>query len=580
MPVSDTDLLRAHGTGLTAQASRGTLIPIEHAHTVTAGQSVRGCVFGPLTARESERLVHALESGDDPGTAVPEVPWAAAVQRADGSTVVACSTMLRSGVFWCVDGEGPARTLTVATDPGRAVLSRPVDSTLNHDYFRDSLTHSAAADVTPYLGLMRLGPGHTLRWSHGADVPTVVQWCGPDAWPPPDLEGPGTTDRYLDAFDEVTSALLQRCGTPIVALSGGLDSSFVAAGIARQTTTSRPVHGCVHAPLPEARLRAIGGWEPDETGLVHDLAGHYPGLIRVEPIINTAMTLPLDAAHDVAVRGWFPAFTPGNQIWLARIKDVARHMGESFVFVGTHGNASFSFSHSYAAPPPGLARRTLRMGRAAARGTRDRLLRRPDGAGAAQAAYARATGVPQDLLAVGAAPRDRASYLAWLAGVQSGQASTANPAAGRGVLTVDPFTARPVLDLAAAITPREWRSAPGSRGYARLLGVGRVPDSIRLRTSRGRQSWDDWYVMRDRRQRYLDEIDQLTGTPALGDWLDVAAVRSAAERLPWGAIDGQSHSNEVAALNMILSLADFARLTQWRMTTHAHDRRRFASFGR
>ena len=114
--------------------------------------------------------------------------------------------------------------------------------------------------------------------------------------------------------------------------------------------------------------------------------------------------------------------------------------------------------------------------------------------------------------------------------------------------------------MAASITPYQWLQGPYPRGYARLLGDGRVPDDIRLRTRRGGQAWDTWFVIRNQRERYLDELKLVHQSPGLGGWVDTAELQKRAEQWPWGEIQGPSQI-EVIAIDRLLSLAAFARMT-------------------
>ena len=134
---------------------------------------------------------------------------------------------------------------------------------------------------------------------------------------------------------------------------------------------------------------------------------------------------------------------------------------------------------------------------------------------------------------------------------------------GSPVPVVDAFTTQAILDLAAAMTPLEWSRGPGSRGYARLLGAGRVPDSIRLRTRRGGQSWDEWFIIRNDRDRYYDEVAALAGTPILGGWVDDAALRAQLDSWPWGEVHGPDRL-PVLAMGRILTLAALVRAaSEW-----------------
>ncbi len=558
------------GVGLDAWGSAEALHVREADQVVTDAGRVRGAVFGPLTDAEAEELVYRLCSLDDPADSAPELPWAAVVRRPDGTLAATASTMLSSGLFWSVDVDARTgqRVLNLATDPGRVVRGRPGPTQMDDVYIRDFAALRTTSTSTPYGGVARIPAGHTAAWRllDGSLPARLAQWCGPEAWEPATLEGPSAATAYLAAFDAVVRGVAGRASTLVGTVSGGLDSTFMAASIALQTTNSKPLHGFVHAPLPEAALEPRGRWDPDDTPYAQAMAAAYPGRITIEALTNTARVQPLDAALGAATRSWIPTLNPANQVWLDQIWSAARGLDAPFVLVGANGNASFSFDHAYArASAWSQVRRRLgpvkrsvlgALGSPRPAPSRDR--------------YLQAIGVPADRPPSTPTEDGRGRYLRWLADTADGVSAAGNPARDRGVLTVDPFSARTILDLAAAITPREWTRDPDPRGFARRLGAGRVPDEIRLRTRRGGQAWDDWFVMRDQRDRYEDEISLLAETPALGGWIDPQPVRSLCAGLPWGQVQPPETSLPVTALNRILSLAAFARMTRQRLaTTHS-----------
>ena len=143
--------------------------------------------------------------------------------------------------------------------------------------------------------------------------------------------------------------------------------------------------------------------------------------------------------------------------------------------------------------------------------------------------------------------------------------SASQPVPGRRVgPSIDPFRAATVMEIAASITPREWSTGPYPRGFARRLGEGRVPDEIRLRTRGGGQAMDTWFVTRNLRDRYFDEIRQLESTPVLGGWVDVSAIEATVSAWPWGEVRGPGDL-EVIAVERLLALADFVRMTRSRL---------------
>ena len=158
--------------------------------------------------------------------------------------------------------------------------------------------------------------------------------------------------------------------------------------------------------------------------------------------------------------------------------------------------------------------------------------------------------------------RDREGYLRWLCGRRH-QVLTGSPLAWDST-PVDPFASEAMVRLAASIDPLAWRQGTSARGFARLLGQGRVPDDIRLRQRRGSQSADLWYRMNRHRDRYFDELAQLPDTAVLGGWVDHEALRTEVEKWPWGHPDGPT-GWESRGLLFVLTLAAFVRFSESRL---------------
>ena len=465
--------------------------------------------------------------------------------------------------------------------PGDVVLLRKGPTTLNHSYIREYLSGERNDRNTPYNEVHRIPAGVFAQWKSIDSPPEETEWSGPDVWAEPHLEGRHAKDAYLDIFDATITRLIEG-DTPIASmLSGGLDSSFVVTALARLTTHDRPVHAFVHAPHPDARLSAIGNWDPDDSEIAKKMEAAYPGRVVVKKIINTDLVQPQDAALRAARRSWLPVFNPGNQIWIEAIAEEAAAIGASMLISGQNGNAAFSHEHRYAASyylRHGRIDQLTKMVFATAdsnisvyQAARKRVLvplispwrsrnNNPN------EEYKKLIGVPDsDRVTGNSQSQGRRQFLEWLS-QSHGALLAANCPAGWLLPVADPFTANEVLGMAAAITPYQWLQGPYPRGYARLLGEGRVPDDIRLRTRRGGQAWDTWFVIRNQRERYLDELKLVHQSPGLGGWVDTSEMQKKAEQWPWGEIQGPSQI-EVIAIDRLLSLAAFARMTDERLKT-------------
>lgn len=517
-----------------------------------------GVVYGMVSPAVALALVSRLVDSLDPHG--PEIPWLAVARLTDGTLLASASTMLASGLFWsCAQG-----VVTVATDP-RAAAPRPLR--LSADYLRQFVSGQVPNDATPYEGVTRVPAGRTVRWDGDGNMTSVREWCGPSTWSAPQLDGPAAADRYLAAFDGVLSSLASY-GSVVTSLSGGLDSSFTAAGLARLAIPGQPILGLVYSPLAGAHIRGAGK-AVDEEPMARLLEAAYPGRLVVESVRNEARTTPLAAAAAMADRSGVPCFAPANQVWLDAIRERAREAGAAMWLVSSHGNAALSHKHDYAAAYHLRAGQFLTVARMGAGSTgrwrasdfRLRVL-----GPLRRSAFGNASPPPRPLDEIGPTSRvpndrpPRRAFLEWLARVDSGLPAVLNPAAHDGVPAVDPFLSRPVLDVAAAITPAEWMRGPGTRAFARRICEGRVPDRIRFRPDRGQQGRDAWYVICDDRDDYLDRVEAVGTVPGL-EGVDIVGLRTLVSRWPWGRVEGPAWPEQVA-VDRLLGVVDFAYSAQ------------------
>lgn len=519
-----------------------------------AGGRVLGATFGDIDPPKARLVVQALARGNDPGPNAPVLPWAAVSVRSDGSLACAVSTMLPSGLFWARDDD----LLVVATDPEPVVRNRIARTTVDTEHLRTQLLRRSDARRTPLAGVRRIPAGITATWTAAPRGPLESPWIGADVWGGPDQRVETVPADYLAVVDHVLMEVAGPDTHVAVAMSGGLDSTFLAASLARICGSDRPVQAFVHRPLPEASLHAHGRWDPDEGELAAALARAYPGQILLTSVMNEERVQPIDAAERVAIRSWLPSPNPSNEVWVEAIADRARAAGVGRLVIGPRGNAAFSYS------PPRALRWRGRLRRAVGAATG----RDPRGS------LTETNSRDFAMLTLGVSMTDeerrrptrspRVEHLALLAGLEGSGRGAGSPAARGDLPVMDPFAARPVLDLAARLSPDAWRWNGQARGLARRLGEGRVPDVIRLRTQRGAQAWDTWFVMHGSEDRYRAEAEALYQTPDIGDWLDPDAMARQIGLLPWGHPTGPTHA-EVSTLNAVLHMAAYARLTSIRL---------------
>ena len=491
-----------------------------------------GAVYGPVTQREADSLVMRLSLGGDPGG--PDVPWIAVARFGSDGLSAAASMMMPSGLFWSTTDD----ELIVSSDPVSGLGTHDIDP----QYVRDYLAGKSAPNTTPFIGVHRACSGATLSWESPGTEPVMHPWCGPSTWPVPHLDGPTALSTYLEAFDLVVGDLATRSGPIVTTVSGGLDSTFIAASLARTAPDGQTIRGLTYSPLPDAHLAG----DADETSLAALMADTYPDRVSVESVTNAEGVRPLVAAAEISRRSGVPTFTPANQPWLTKMREIAGSDGASMWFVGANGNAAFSYHHPYAADY------YLRSGRlngivdiARDGGLRTRVL------GPLRRQYVTKSSDADPTM-------DRQRYLRWLARSVTGLPAAGNPAAMEGVLMADPFAARGVIDIAASITPAEWTRGGIPRGFARRASLGRVPDPIRLRTGRGKQGRDAWYVIRHDRDDYLDRIAALPRTGGFEE-IDHRAMSARVAAWPWGELQGPAWLDQIAT-DRILGVADFVSI--------------------
>lgn len=532
-------------------------------------------LWGPvgLDPTRARRAIDAMRAGSGHGYSIPS-PWAAAAVRPDGRLAVAVSPGCLGGLFWAFN---PAMGPILSDRLADVVTELPVVPELNDSYVRSYAVLTVDADTTPYSGVHRIRGGTTALWSANSPQPVVHEWCGPSRWSRPSLHGRAVRSAYLTAFDDAVAALVPTAGPLVATLSGGLDSSFAVASLVRHASPDRPVHALCHSPQPAAGLTPEGNWDPDDLPLARTMQRHYPGLIRISAVVAPDNASPLDAAELASNSTWVPTFNPGNQLWLNEIDQQCGELGAHSVMFAIHGNASFSYDHRYALRHHARAGELLLARDAVTRGDPGSSVLRDAKRRLAEpllspvrarlsrddpwTSYRRRVGLA-DATGRTTVPDTRAKFLSFLRpGSGFGAAFTAG---AHSVSHVDPFASREVIDLAAAIAPAQWLQGPAPRGFARVLGQGRVPDDIRLRTRRGGQAWDEWFLMRHQRERYLDEVAALAHTPVLGGWVDDRHLAGTLEAWPWGQVRGPGRL-DVLSINRVLALAAFVRAASGRL---------------
>jgi asparagine synthase (glutamine-hydrolysing) len=198
-----------------------------------------------------------------------------------------------------------------------------------------------APERTLFAGIERLPPGHYLQAS--VDAVRVVRYWQPDDAPDIRLKhDQDYCDAFRERFDAAVGAQLRTNGSIAAHLSGGLDSSSVAATAARTLATQgRELLALTSVPRPQ-----FGDVPAGRFGDEGPAAG------RVAALHRNIRHLCVGSAHyrllDVIARNWRlddrPVFNPINGKWLNAIRDVAQHHAARVLLLGQSGNATLSYT--------------------------------------------------------------------------------------------------------------------------------------------------------------------------------------------------------------------------------------------
>lgn len=343
--------------------------------------------------------------------------------------------------------------------------------------------------ATALAGIGALLPGDAIALE-GASERALPGWSPWDFVAPPDEEAAATTERLRRVIELCVAGLSASCRHPLVSLSGGLDSSIVAACLARAGRgascltmyTDDPAGDergfaqalCAELGLPLAECR----YDLDAVDLGRALGAHLPFPV------GRAEAQPYEAAH----------------------RAVAARIGADAFFSGNGGDNVFGFSQSAAA----LADRALHEGPGAGAFATLRDICRQTGAGPLRVTRAAVRIARQPAAYVWkpslgflhpdlvASMQDRVFTHRWLDAPPWALPGKAAHIAGllRAHLTlesdrsriaalVNPLLAQPVIEVCLSIPSWQWRDGGRDRAAVRAAFADRLPPAILARRVKG-----------------------------------------------------------------------------------------------
>jgi asparagine synthase (glutamine-hydrolysing) len=495
----------------------------------------------------------------------------AMLDRLFGDFALAVVDRRRGGVLLARDHVG-ASPLVVHERPGAVAFAstalaltglKGVGHALDTLGAAEYLAVGICSERTFVEGVRRVPPA-TALWIDASGV-RRWKWWDPDPTKTVDLGSPGAHERDLrGALDDAVAARLRSTGDLGALMSGGLDSTSVAATAATmlapheiRTYTAAPPAGWDVGKRP--------GWDADESALVRALAELHPNMSPRFLNVSPGATL-LGGHEELWELGAGPTRNPCNWLWMYAARRTAAAEGVTTLLTGHRGNFHFSADGS-----DWLAE-LVRAGRIATAAREAVAWRRASG----QSAYrVLRTHFVSPLLPPGVSrwlrkilgrktPRDewiamaavrpevhaaldlarlnplldkslpqRVAELASLQGGFAEQAETGLVAAAlTGVEFRDATGDRRILEV--ALRQPEWtRRHDGiARAVARGAMADRLPPAIVARTRRGEQlpNWLD--VMTAARGELVAELEELRGHPLSRQLIDTDRLRALVDHWP------------------------------------------------
>jgi asparagine synthase (glutamine-hydrolysing) len=357
---------------------------------------------------------------------------------------------------------------------------------------------------TPFRSIHRIEGGSYLRWRSGELM--TSRWWQPSTRASRYLRSEEYADAAREAFDRAVACCLRSTGPISANLSGGLDSGLVSATAASLLRVQgKTLKAFTAAPANGVSVFERYGWDADDAACASLTAAMHPNIEH--SVVRGDGRVVLDLLPEIHTTSATPVRNGANHLWLDAIHKTA---GEGVMLVGARGNFSISYSGAGANIELLRAGRFLRAWRSANElrqgqgspiwrtlraGVLPRAIRQLFPAvnssdlailsltsNSFQGRY-RALIYPERPTPGTRAAATRSATLpvyAW----------AADTLAMWGAEWRDPLADKRLLELLLSFPLVAFLQEGRSRGLARALGRGRLPEEVRLRTQRGSQAAD------------------------------------------------------------------------------------------
>ncbi len=252
-------------------------------------------------------------------------------------------------------GERPL--LFFPTEKGVAFASAPcglfalpfVDRSLNRTALADLLlARPAEPGSTLYRGIQSVRPGHTIVF-RPASTETVCFWSARNLKPIRFRRDQEYVDAFVDLFDRAVEDSLRSASPVGIMLSGGLDSTSVAASAARTLArTGATLSSFTEIPEHPETIPTMPGRYFDETPYVEMIKRRYPNI--ESRYVNTPGRFFLDGADRFFAAAEVPFRNASNRVWWESIQQLASDRNIRVLLTGQMGNLTISWNGSRLIP--------------------------------------------------------------------------------------------------------------------------------------------------------------------------------------------------------------------------------------
>lgn len=510
-----------------------------------AGGAVMAAVVGPGPA-DGRSLMRWLERGC-PDPAPQRQGFVALLFRPDGHVTAAVSARNEVALYFRYANGDLMGSSSLKGLIGRLPQAPPLDL----QKLTDLCFEYDDPQRTWFVGLDRLPPSHVADF-YPDRPPRIRRWFDPPVVPIDQRPLKSAPEIMRETVREAVEASLPASGDVAASLSGGLDSTMVAATAASiLSSQGRAVHGFTHVPLPGTESER-SGWVASDEATVQCLTGATPGL-SYEPVVSEPAWTVVDALLEQFPLTFAPHRNVANIDWLLQIRKRVDSAEYSVTLGGQSGNFGFSWNGGSAADD------LIRQGKVL---SGFRLARQRSGP---------VVSLKETLLTAFPRSADHwldfkhgrdVEYWQWSSGLRSSPSSQAldtwkRVSTGRGfaaqaqwrqwLLTSpsvrfvvqppatvswrsDPLSDPELVRLVLGLHPAAWSAGPCSRYVAREAMRGIVPDAVRLRSERGMQG-ADLHMRFERDVRGLDvALDMIEGSALADQLVDAPLLRRAAEQ--------------------------------------------------